>query len=137
VSEAVRSPLRGEGQGEERKPKEYAWRMPSTWWTRTRHYFLYMVREFTSLPLAIWLLWLLFDISRRSLVAPGAFAVFSVIALPFALYHSWTFLTLAGTIIHIKLLDRPVSSRLIVISQFGLWIGASVLIAFLLTWLSE
>ena len=63
--------------------------------------------------------------------------VFSVIALPFALYHSWTFLTLAGTIIHIKLLDRPVSSRLIVMSQFGLWIGASVLIAFLLTWLSK
>lgn len=111
--------------------------MPVAWWTGNRHYFLYVVREFTSVPLAIWLLWLLYDISRQSLVRPRAFAIFSVIALPFALYHSWTFLSLAGSIIHLKVLDKPVSSRLIVMSQFALWIGASVVIGFLLTWLSK
>jgi fumarate reductase subunit C len=111
--------------------------MSPAWWTRNRHYFLYVVREFTSAPLAVWLLWLLLDISRKTLVHPRAFAVFSVIALPFALYHSFTFLSLAGSIIHLKVFERPVSPRLIVMSQFALWAGASVVIGFLLIWLSK
>jgi fumarate reductase subunit C len=111
--------------------------MPAAWWTRKRHYFLYVVREFTSFPLAIWLLWLLYDISQTRLVQPTAFAIFSIVCLPFALYHSWTFLTLAGTIIHLKVLDKPVSPRLIVASQFAAWIGASLVIGFLLVWLAK
>jgi fumarate reductase subunit C len=111
--------------------------MSPTWWTRKRHYFLYVVREFTSAPLAVWLLWLLFDISQKSLVQPRAFAIFSVVCLPFALYHSFTFLSLAGSIIHLKVFDRPVSSRAIVASQFALWAGATVVIGLLLIWLSK
>jgi fumarate reductase subunit C len=118
-------------------PREYPWHMPTTWWTRKRHYFLYTVREFTAAPMAILLLWLLLDISQKSLVHPRAFLIFSVICLPFALYHSFTFLSLAGSIIHLKLLDRPVSSRAIVASQFALWIGASVVIGFLLVWFAR
>ena len=90
-----------------------------------------------GLPLAIWLLWLLLDIYEKSVVAQDAFIVFSVVCLPFALYHSFTFLSLAGSIIHLKVLDRPVSARLIVLSQFALWAGASVVIAALLIWLSR
>jgi fumarate reductase subunit C len=114
--------------------------MPANWWTRNRRYFLYVVREFTALPLAIWLLWLLADISRKTPLPPThsvAFAVFSVICLPFALYHSYTFLSLAGSIIHLKVLDRPVSPRLVVASQFGLWAIASVVIGFFLIWLGR
>ena len=111
--------------------------MPATWWTRKGHYFWYVVREFTSLPLALWLLWLLLDIREQSIVWHQAFIVFSVVCLPFALYHTITFLSLAGSIIHFKLLDRPVSSRLIVLSQFSLWLGASVVIGFLVIWLSR
>jgi fumarate reductase subunit C len=110
-------------------------KMGAGWWTRKRHYFLYMVREFTALPLALWLLWLLYEIQRAGRGASGyyppnsiAFVVFSVICLLFALYHSFTFLSLAGVILHFKVLDRPVPSRLIVMSQFGLWLVASVVI---------
>ena len=117
--------------------REFPWRMPAGWWTRKRHYFLYVVREFTALPLAIWLLWLLYDISQKTSTFGTAFAVFSIFCLPFALYHSYTFLSLAGSIIHFKVLDRPVSPRLIVASQFALWIGASVVIGFLLVWLTR
>jgi fumarate reductase subunit C len=109
--------------------------MPGNWWTRKRHYFLYMVREFTALPLALWLLWFLVEIKRAgdgpAAYGPhstGLFIAFSVVCLAFALYHSITFLSLAGVIIHIKVLDRPVPSRLIVISQFGLWAVASLVI---------
>lgn len=104
---------------------------------RSGRYFWYVVREFTSLPLAIWLLWLLYDISREQLVAQPAFVVFSIVCLPFALYHSITFLSLAGSIIHLKMLDRPLSPRLIVLSQFALWAGATLVIGFLLLWLSR
>src|ERR1700690_3149731 len=34
------------------------------WWLRKGHYFWYVVREFTALPLAVWLLWLLVEIKR-------------------------------------------------------------------------
>ena len=115
--------------------------MPTTWWTRKGHYFWYVVREFTSLPLAVWLLWLLVEIKRAgdgpAHYAPHAslaFVVFSVVCLLFALYHSFTFLSLAGVIIHLRVLDRPVPSRLIVLSQFGLWAVASLVIGFVLIW---
>ncbi len=111
--------------------------MSPAWWTRQRHYFLYVVREFTALPLAIWLLWLLYDIRQTRIIQPTAFAVFSIFCLPFALYHSYTFLSLAGSIIHFKVLDRPVSPMLIVASQFAIWIVASVVIGLLLMWLAR
>jgi len=115
--------------------KTYRPAMGTGWWTRKRHYFLYMVREFTALPLALWLLWLLYEIQRAGrgpshFYAPSstAFVVFSVICLLFALYHSFTFLSLAGVILHFKVLDKPVPSRLIVLSQFGMWLVASLVI---------
>jgi fumarate reductase subunit C len=115
--------------------KTYRPEMGTGWWTRKRHYFLYMVREFTALPLALWLLWLLYEIQRAGRGPSGyyppsstPFIVFSVICLLFALYHSFTFLKLAGVILHVKLLDKPVPSGLIVVSMFGMWLVASLVI---------
>ena len=125
-------------------PREYGWRMPANWFTRNRRYFLYVVREFTALPLALWLLWLLVEIKRAgdgpARYAPHGstvFVVFSVIVLLFALYHSITFLSLSGLIIRVKILDRPVPSRLITLAMFGLWGGASAVIAFVLIWFAR
>src|SRR5438128_5872381 len=105
---------------------EYRWRMPADWWARQRHYFLYVVREFTALPLALWLLWLLVEIKRAG-DGPGRYAphgsapfvIFSVVVLLFSLYHSFTFLSLAVSILHFKLLDRRVSARGVGISQLA------------------
>jgi fumarate reductase subunit C len=117
-------------------PRVFKPEMPRGWWLRRRHYFLYMVREFTAVPMALWLLWLLYEIQRASggpkvyypSVSP-AFIVFSVICLGFALYHSFTFLSLAGVIIHLKFMGKPVPPRAIVATMFGLWLAASVVIA--------
>jgi len=115
--------------------------MPSGWWTRRANYFWYIVREFTALPMALWLLWFLVEIQRAQNGPKGyyphsstGFVIFSVVVLLFALYHSVTFLSLAGVILHFKVLDRPIPSRLIVLSQFGLWLVASALIAFVLVY---
>ena len=105
------------------------------WWMKKSHYFWYMVREFTALPLALWLLWFLVEIQRAGAGAKGyaphyttAFVVFSFICLLFALYHSVTFLSLAGVILHFKVLDKPVPARLVVASQFLAWLVASIVI---------
>lgn len=125
-------------------PREYVWRMPAGWWTRKRHYLLYMAREFTSVPMALWLIWLLFEIKRAGNGPHGyyppestAFVVFSVIVLIFALYHSYTFLKLAGVIIRVKVFDRPISPRLIVLAMFGTWAAASLVVGFVLIWFSR
>jgi fumarate reductase subunit C len=117
-------------------PREYRWHMPAGWWTRRRNYFFYMLREFTALPMALWLLWLLVDIKRAGNGAAGyrpasstLFVVFSVVVLAFALYHSITFLSLSGLIIRIKLFDRPVPARLITAAMFGAWFVASAIVA--------
>ena len=109
--------------------------MGAGWWLRKSHYFWYIVREFTALPLALWLLWFLVEIQRASAGPKGyaphnstAFVIFSFVCLLFALYHSVTFLSLAGVIIHLKILDRPVPPRVIVASMFGLWLLATIVI---------
>ncbi len=110
--------------------------MGATWWTRKGHYFWYVVREFTAVPLALWLLWFLVEIKRAGAGAVGyaphsstPFVIFSVICLLFALYHSVTFLSLAGVIIHPRVMGRPVPPRLIVLLMFGQWAVASIVIA--------
>jgi fumarate reductase subunit C len=118
--------------------------MPANWWTRSRHYFLYVVREFTALPLAVWLLWLLVEIKRAgdgpARYAPhgsAAFVIFSVVVLAFSLYHSVTFLSLSGLIIRVRVLDRNLPSGLITLAMFGLWAVASAVIAFVLIWFAR
>lgn len=113
-------------------PRTYRWSMPSSWWTRKRHYLLYVVREFTALPLALWLLWLLVEIKRAgdgpakySPHGSTAFVIFSVIVFLFSLYHSITFLNLSGVIIRVK----HVPARMITLAMFGLWALASIVIA--------
>jgi fumarate reductase subunit C len=114
--------------------RAYTRRMPANWWTRRRNYFLYVVREFTSLPLALWLLWFLYDVVRAR---PGhyyasgsiAFVVFSVIVLLFALYHSITFLSLAGSILRFKVVDKTVPAGMVVLAQFAIWAVASAVVA--------
>jgi len=118
--------------------------MPAGWWLRKRHYFLYVVREFTALPMAVWLLWLLYEIKSASAGPAGyqppkslGFVVFSVVCLAFSVYHSYTFLKLAGVIMHLKVLDRPVPSRVIVLTMFGLWAVASLVIGGALIWFAK
>jgi fumarate reductase subunit C len=118
--------------------------MPANWWTRNGHYFNYMLREFSSVPMALWMLWLLVEIQRAGGPASRyhphgspAFIAFSVIVLLFSLYHSVTFLSLAGTILRLKVFDRPVPPRLIVLAMFGMWLVASVVVAFVLVWFAR
>src|SRR4030081_3740128 len=113
--------------------------MSACWWLRKRHYLLYVVREFTALPMALWLLWLLWDIQSAGAGPSGFqaprgidFVVFSAVCLAFAMYHSSPFLKLPGVITPLNLSDKPVPPGVIVFTMFGLWAVASIVIIALL-----
>lgn len=117
-------------------PRTYRWSMPSARWLRKRHYFFYVVREFTALPMALWLLWLLYDVKNAGAGAANfqppkspAFIAFSVVCFLFATYHSYTFLKLAGVIMHVKVMDKTLPPRVIVFTMFGARAVASIVIA--------
>ena len=125
------------GQGEHPRPatRAYSPRPGATWWLRNRRYVFYMVREFTSIPIAIWVMLFVVEISRLGAGRTGyqpfggpIWIVFSLICLVFALWHSITFLGLAGRIIRIPLGDRYVPPRFIVGAMFGLLFAATILI---------
>ena len=118
-------------------PRAYPFRQPLMWWTRRRGYVLYMVRELSSVPVAIWMILFLIELSglRKGYQPFGAwFAVVSVICLAFALWHSYTFLNLAGAIMRIPLGERNVPARAIVTGAFGAFVVVTVVVGGLMIW---
>jgi fumarate reductase subunit C len=114
-------------------------RLPADWWRRNRRYLLYVVREFTAVPIAIWMVWFLVEIARARGGAAGyrphqgpAFVIFSAVCLAFALWHSFTFLRLSGLIVRIPLGQRTVPAGVIVGGSFALLALATVVVGGLL-----
>ena len=82
------------------------------WWTANRHYVQYMVREWTSLFVALFSLVYIYGLSlwvtgSRSaflnLLKNPATIAFSFIALVFTLYHAVTWFYLLGQVVPIKI----------------------------------
>ncbi len=116
----------------------------NTWWLRNRRYFLVMVRDFTPVPIALWLIWLLLQISRLRAGASGfqasgspRFVVFSLVCLAAALLHSVTWLQLSGVILRVPMGARDLDPKLVTAANFVLWGVATVVIGGLLIWLGR
>jgi succinate dehydrogenase subunit C len=121
--------------------RAYPNQLPTDWWRRNRRYFLYLIREFTAVPIAIWMIWFLVEIASARGGAAGyqppggvAFVAFSAACLVFALWHSFTFLRLSGLIVRIPLGQRTVPAPVIVVGSFALLLVASVVVGGLLVW---
>jgi len=119
----------------------YPVKQPFTWWTRRRGYLLYMLRELTAVGIAAWMLLFLVEIARARQGAGGyeplggpLFVAISLVCLALALWHSLTFLSLAGLFMRIPLGDRTVPPRLIGRAMFGALGVVTVVIASLLIW---
>ena len=111
------------------------------WWLRRARTVAYMAREFSAVPIAAWWLWFLIEIARVRSGPAGyaphmstAFVVFSFVCLAFALWHSYTFLSLSGLILRIPIGTGWLPARVIVIGAFSAFFAASVVIATLLVW---
>lgn len=124
----------------DRPLRAYPFRQPFNWWLKRRGYLLYMIRELTSVPIAVWWLLFLFELARlrdgsggyRPL--EGWFVAVSVVCLVAAVWHSYTFLNLAGLIMRVPLGDRTVQPRVIVSAAFGGFALITVVVAGLIVW---
>ncbi|HVH30527.1 MAG TPA: fumarate reductase subunit C [bacterium] len=116
--------------------------VPVLWWLRSRAYMLFVVREFTSVLIAAYLVVFLIFLQRiaagpsayesclRWLAQPGVVA-FHLIALAAALYHSITWLQLTPLTIVIRIRDRRVPAQTIVAANVAAWITVSIVIVWL------
>lgn len=122
-------------------PPAYQPRLSATWWLRNRRYLLYMGREFTAVPIAVWAAAFLVEVagarggqgSYRPLSGP-LWVGFSLVCLAFALWHSYSFLALSGLIMRIPLGEGTVPPRLVVAASFGLLLVISALVGGLVVW---
>lgn len=114
-------------------------RMPATWWLQRPAYFRFMLREFSSVFIAVFLVILLIQIRALSR-GPEAYAasletfrspgwiVFHVVALAFALYHSVTWFSLTAVVQVVRLGERQVPPRLVAAANFVLWAVVSLVV---------
>ena len=87
-------------------------RLTPGWWTANRHYAMYMVREWTSLFVAVYSLIFIYGLSLWATGSRANFLTFlknpaivgfSLVALAFTMYHAVTWFYLLGAISPIKL----------------------------------
>ena len=120
--------------------KTYRPSMPSTWWLKKGSYFLFMMRELSSVFIAAFVLlfmWELFQLSegaetygqfRESLRQPGYVAFFAI-AFVFAVYHTITWFGAASKIQVVRLGSRTVPPAMVTGGAIAGWVVASVAIA--------
>jgi fumarate reductase subunit C len=123
------------------KSKLYYPKMPAMWWLTKRAYFLFMLREISSVFIAIFLVVLLIEMYQLSrgpaayagflqrLTSPG-WIIFHVVAWLFALYHSFTWFSLTSKVQVVRVGGRQVPPPLVTAVNVGIWIVLSVVILF-------
>lgn len=127
---------------QETEHKAYVRRVPITWWLHNRRYFLFMVRESTSVFIALFILgylYQLFLISRGAEVHDSfqeslrsvPFVVGYVIVLLFALYHSVTWLGLVSKIQIVRIGRLTVPPVLVGLGAYLSWVVASAVVAWM------
>ncbi len=115
--------------------------IPATWWMRNRRYCLFVIRESTSVFVALFALLYLYEFFLLSKGAEahalfqqslrsGAFVAFYVIVLLFALYHSATWLGLVSKIQIVRLGRLTVAPRLVSAGAYLAWLVSSVAVAY-------
>ena len=127
------------------RPGLYYPKLPTTWWLHRPAYVRFMLRELSSVFIAIFLVVFLVQIYRLgqgpeayaaflgTLRAPGGI-VFHVVALAFAIYHSVTWFNLTAVVQVVRLGERQVPPRLVAAGAFAAWgvVSLGILFFFLL-----
>ena len=112
--------------------KDYVRPYPSTWWLKSRPYFLFMVRELTSVFILIfslhllsgvialsqgeaaWGAWIAWAADSRSLPVGGLLTLF------FVLYHSVTWFIAGAAVAPLRFGDFKVTVPMFVLGNMGL-----------------
>jgi len=124
--------------------KLYHRKMPATWWLTKPSYFLFMLRELSSVFIAIFLIVYLCQIYQltqgldayiafaRKLSSPG-WVFFHLVALLFALYHSVTWFQSSAVVLQLRIGERLIPRPFVMALHVGAWavVSVAVLILFL------
>jgi fumarate reductase subunit C len=114
------------------RPKTFQPQMPVHWWLKHPKYFLFMMRELSSVFIAIFLIVLLIQIAQllrgpaaysafvQKLSAPG-WIIFHIVAFLFALYHSVTWFEAAAKIVVIRRGEHRVPPEAVAGAGFSAW----------------
>ncbi|MBO3747853.1 hypothetical protein J5X84_17385 [Streptosporangiaceae bacterium NEAU-GS5] len=97
------------------------------WWTRRRSYFVFVLREFTSVGVA-WSALLLVYAAKGNEI-PVWLVPINLIALAACVFHAITFLSLAPKATVVRLDGWRVPDYMIVGGNYGLWLFASLVLA--------
>jgi len=113
--------------------------MPATWWLTKQSYFLVMLRELSSVFIAVFLVVYLCQIYQLSqgpeaysafaqkLASPG-WVLFHLVALLFALYHSITWFQSSAVVLTLRIGERLISRPIVTALHVGAWVMVSVLV---------
>ncbi len=122
-------------------------KLPTTWWLRNPRYFAFMLREFSSVFVAAFLVVLLVQLWQlgngpdaygallQKLRSPG-WIIFHAVALAFALYHSVTWLNLTAVVQVVRVGEHQVPPWLVTAVSFVAWGVVSLVVVFLLLQMS-
>lgn len=124
------------------KSNMYHPRMPTAWWFRKWSYFLFLLREMTSVFIAVFLVVYLFQIYYITQGADaygdiagqftsGGWIAFHVVALIFAVYHSLTWFKTAAVILSPRVGGWVMPPWMVVALHIGAWLAVSAIILIL------
>jgi fumarate reductase subunit C len=117
--------------------KLYRPKMAATWWLKKKSYFLFMLRELSSVFIALFLLVYLYQIYQltqgpeaylsftQRLNSPG-WILFHLIALLFAVYHSVTWFQSSAVVLPVRLGEHVVSRQIVTALHIGAWVVVSL-----------
>jgi len=123
--------------------KPYRYPVTATWWLKKRVYFLFIMRELTSVFIAVSLVLLLlllhkltvgraaYEAYLQFLATPGMIA-FHVLAFVAAIYHSFTWFNLVPNILVVRVADARVPKSIVSGAHFMFWIVISIVVAWVI-----
>ena len=124
------------------KSKLHYSKMPPTWWLKKPAYLFFMLRELSSVFIAVFLVVLLAQIHQltkgpeayaafvQKLSSPG-WIVFHITALLFALLHSVTWFQSTAVVMPLRLGERELPRNLVLALNIGAWVAVSAVILIL------
>jgi len=113
--------------------------MPATWWLTKQSYFLFMLRELSSVFVAAFLVVYLCQIYQLSqgpdaysgftqkLNSPG-WILFHLVALLFALYHSITWFQSSAVVLPLRIGERVIPRPIVTALHVVAWAIVSIIV---------
>ena len=121
----------------------YIRKVPNTWWLKRKPYFLFIVRELTSVAVAgycAFLLYLMYELRE----GPGAYSaaiglikspvsvILHAVGLLLVLYHTITWFNVTPKVLVFHLGEERVPAVVIAGAHYAGWLATSALVAWLL-----